>query len=472
MVDAPRLPEASPQTVAAPGGPKAPQKTIAAPAPLPRASLIPGLRPKAPAAVEPVVPRPPAPVVSGKPAPPGSQTVMAKKPTPLPVAAAQAPTAPTESASSVACRACSTPNPAGMNFCKMCGSTLRQGGQLAARAALPSPLAAVVGKPRTSTSSPSTSSPSTPVSPAKADAPQRSCPSCGGMTPSAFAFCQHCGSKVGVVDAAEVAIADTLTDDSSQAEPRPAAHGETDELIVPLVKKRSPDSQKTPPVVTDDFAPAYGRLVTVLRDGSDGEVYDLTDDLVDIGRTEGQLLFADDAFLAGRHVRLERRAAAVVLLPLDTTNGVYVRVRQGEVVRLRHGDQLLCGKEVLRFEVLEPEERAQLPAMQHGVRLFGSPMRAPWARLLQMVQAGVASDVYHLVPSEVILGREEGDLRFPDDEFMSRRHARIASRDGTFELVDEGSSNGTYIRLRGERVLEAGDRLRLGDQLFRYEPMP
>jgi pSer/pThr/pTyr-binding forkhead associated (FHA) protein len=303
------------------------------------------------------------------------------------------------------------------------------------------------------------------------------CPSCGGQTPGAFAFCQHCGAKVGILTTAEVAVADTLA----------ATDGEE---IVPLVKKRSSDPgappqpqsyvELSPEPEGDEHADAsvdlsahrvYARLITVLRDGTDGEIYLLADDLVDVGRSEGQLLFADDAFLAARHVRFERRAGAVVLLPLDTTNGVYVRVRQGETVSLRHGDQLLLGKEVLRFEVLEPEERAQLPAIQHGVRLFGSPMRSPWARLMQMVQLGVARDVYHLVPPEVVLGREEGDVRFPDDEFMSRRHARIANRDGKFELSDEGSSNGTYIRLRGERLLRAGDRLRLGDQLFRYEPV-
>src|SRR5262249_47964615 len=191
----------------------------------------------------------------------------------------------------------------------------------------------------------------------------------------------------------------------------------------------------------------------------------------DIGRTEGQLRFPEDAFLAGRHCRLERRGTTVVVLAIDAVNGVYVRVRPGEVVALRHGDQLLCGKQVLRFEGLEPEEARPPSAIQHGVRLSGSPPRSPWARLLQVMQSGVAQDVYHLVPLEVVLGREDGDLRFPDDEFMSRRHARIANRDARFELSDEGSSNGTFIRLRGERALRAGDRLRLGDRLFRYEPI-
>jgi pSer/pThr/pTyr-binding forkhead associated (FHA) protein len=305
------------------------------------------------------------------------------------------------------------------------------------------------------------------------------------MTPAAFAFCQHCGLKVGVVD--EVAVADTLaTGGAADTVPDEVIHLTRPRASEPsgyleITTETGGEAWEGEPadagpeplaVVGSGAAPApsaFGQLVALQRDGSDGELHQLVDDVIDIGRSEGQLIIADDAFLAARHLRLERRADAVVLIPLDPINGVYVRVRPGEVVPLRHGDFLLFGKEVLRFEVLEPEERAQLPAIQHGVRLFGSPMRLPWARLMQFVQSGVARDVYHLAPAEVVLGREEGDLRFPDDEFMSRRHARIVNRDGHFELTDEGSSNGTYIRLRGERVLESGDRLRLGDQLFRYQ---
>jgi hypothetical protein len=151
-------------------------------------------------------------------------------------------------------------------------------------------------------------------------------------------------------------------------------------------------------------------------------------------------------------------------------NGVYFRLRPGEAHAIVDGDHILIGKEVLRFEVVEPEERAQGTAVQHGVRLFGSPVRSPWGRLRQIVQSGVARDVYHLGAAEVILGREDGDLRFTDDEFMSRRHARISNSDGRFEIADLESSNGTFVRVRGDRALKKGDVFRVGDQLFRFEP--
>ena len=72
---------------------------------------------------------------------------------------------------------------------------------------------------------------------------------------------------------------------------------------------------------------------------------------------------------------------------------------------------------------------------------------------------------------ETVIGREQGDLVFTDDPFMSRRHAAVtidrASR--RFVLRDLGSSNGTAVRFRGERALRAGDQFRVGRHLFRFE---
>jgi pSer/pThr/pTyr-binding forkhead associated (FHA) protein len=64
-----------------------------------------------------------------------------------------------------------------------------------------------------------------------------------------------------------------------------------------------------------------------------------------------------------------------------------------------------------------------------------------------------------------------GDIVFTNDPFMSRRHAAIA-RDpasGTFTLRDLGSSNGTYLAIRGEREIAQGDHVRIGQHLFRLD---
>jgi hypothetical protein len=74
---------------------------------------------------------------------------------------------------------------------------------------------------------------------------------------------------------------------------------------------------------------------------------------------------------------------------------------------------------------------------------------------------------------ETVLGRESGDVVFTEDPFLSRRHAAIRAlgRDGNlvpapaasakpeiakFALVDLGSSNGTFLRIRNEIELLQG----------------
>jgi pSer/pThr/pTyr-binding forkhead associated (FHA) protein len=89
---------------------------------------------------------------------------------------------------------------------------------------------------------------------------------------------------------------------------------------------------------------------------------------------------------------------------------------------------------------------------------------------------GVTRDVYYLGKRETILGRESGDIIFAEDPFLSRRHASIVVHQGSgeaskrsFALSDFGSSNGTFLQIRGEVPLESGSEFRVGQQLFRVE---
>jgi len=208
------------------------------------------------------------------------------------------------------------------------------------------------------------------------------------------------------------------------------------------------------------------RLVAVRRDGSDGESYPLAGEQVDIGRSEGDLHF-DDPHLAPRHARITVRAGQHVITPLENRNGVYRRI--GQVVELVDGNLLLVGKQILRFEFLSDAEKTLRPAVEHGVVLFGTPLKAPWGRLRQLTSAGTSRDMFHLSRSDLVIGREQGDIVFSDDEFMSRRHALLQFRNGNALLSDLGSSNGTFVRLTGQHPLAPGEMIRLGDELLRFE---
>ena len=65
------------------------------------------------------------------------------------------------------------------------------------------------------------------------------------------------------------------------------------------------------------------------------------------------------------------------------------------------------------------------------------------------------------------LGRERGDVLFPEDGYVSGLHGRLTCEGGRVTLTDLGSSNGSFIRLTEETELESGDVLLMGQQLFR-----
>jgi pSer/pThr/pTyr-binding forkhead associated (FHA) protein/ketosteroid isomerase-like protein len=71
-----------------------------------------------------------------------------------------------------------------------------------------------------------------------------------------------------------------------------------------------------------------------------------------------------------------------------------------------------------------------------------------------------------LTGDEVTLGRDPANAIAINDRGMSRRHARIYSQAGTYILQDLGSTNGTFVNgemLQGERILQAGDSIALGE---------
>ncbi|HXU03213.1 MAG TPA: FHA domain-containing protein [Polyangia bacterium] len=304
------------------------------------------------------------------------------------------------------------------------------------------------------------------------------CGRCGNLNAGDVLFCQYCGTRLVEQRLPEVA----------SVSPNPTSNRSTDRLIeqsahaasLPAHVAPSPLQMPMPaPMQMPMHQPALPaavrivpnqqtgfRLVVVHRDGTDGITYNLLGDQIDIGRTEGDLLF-EDPHLAPRHARIVASLTGRVLTPLETRNGVYVRLRGP--VDLQDGDYLLMGKQVLRFETVSEPERNVRPALEHGVVVFGTPVRPPWARLRQITPAGVGRDIFHLARPDMVLGREIGDIIFSEDEFMSRRHAQVSYRNGRGHLEDLGSSNGTFLRLRGPHGLASGDLIRLGDELLRFE---
>ena len=214
-------------------------------------------------------------------------------------------------------------------------------------------------------------------------------------------------------------------------------------------------------------------LAMLAPDGSVARFILLESERVDIGRLVGEVVLPDDVYLSERHARFTHRTvgatAVTSVRDLDSLNGVYLRVR--ELAELRDGDWLLAGLELLKFEQVAPDSCAGQPIQVSGCSLFGSAISPRYARLSEMTSDGMPRSVFVIGRDETILGREVGDIVFTDDPFMSRRHAALTRNPatGVFTLKDLDSSNGTFLRVRGKVELKAGDHLRIGQQLFRYD---
>jgi pSer/pThr/pTyr-binding forkhead associated (FHA) protein len=78
---------------------------------------------------------------------------------------------------------------------------------------------------------------------------------------------------------------------------------------------------------------------------------------------------------------------------------------------------------------------------------------------------------FALNAQEHIVGRQ-GHLTFPEDRFVSPRHANLFYRDGKLVVRDEGSLNGVYVRVRGGVDIQPGDTFLAGEQVFRVDPTP
>ncbi|MDX2051572.1 MAG: FHA domain-containing protein [Polyangiaceae bacterium] len=215
--------------------------------------------------------------------------------------------------------------------------------------------------------------------------------------------------------------------------------------------------------------PSPGHLVVIAQDGSPGISYPLSTPATEIGRTQGNVVLPNDPYISPLHARITYRNQRFWVEDLGSENGIYLRLTSEQ--ELVAGDLVLVGLEVLRFEVVDPQERTLTPAARQGAQIFGSPVCARYARLTQQTMEAVTRDVYYLTREETIIGRESGDIVFTGDPYMSRRHARIlrGSESGPFVLKDLGSSNGTYLRIRGETELSNRDYIRVGQHLFRLE---
>ena len=100
---------------------------------------------------------------------------------------------------------------------------------------------------------------------------------------------------------------------------------------------------------------------------------------------------------------------------------------------------------------------------------FGAMQAQGRAKLVLIKGDGMDGISYQLAGSEHIAGRSEGAILFPEDPFLSPKHANFTYKDGLLYVSDLGSTNGVFKRIREPVEMDSGSVFLVGEQLLQVE---
>ncbi|MDK2973002.1 MAG: hypothetical protein PWP23_2757 [Candidatus Sumerlaeota bacterium] len=235
----------------------------------------------------------------------------------------------------------------------------------------------------------------------------------------------------------------------------------------------------------------------------------ITQDVVSIGRARDNDIILENLSVSRNHARIRREGTQIVLVDLNSANGIFVngvRVSRAELV---DGDIVSIGKHRLHFfeqsqvssvgpgaaiaadpalqseaaPPLRSKRRKSVTAVPMGTPvpdLESAPAAAAPAAnetadadLFRRVEAGEliavlevkhgrqAGEAFRLPIGECVIGRHNCAVRLHDPA-TARQHARISMENPRFLLRDLGSWQGTTVN--GEKVREKS--LHPGDEIF------
>jgi pSer/pThr/pTyr-binding forkhead associated (FHA) protein len=326
------------------------------------------------------------------------------------------------------CDACSALTPIGVPQCARCGQPV-----------------ALDPRPRR------TSKPSSPnngsSTQAQAPAPGGvTCTKCGTNVPPNFKFCQICGTRVSAPSRGEFVDVETRVGPRTPQTPAGAKPGRSTLFFGGAMQS------------------ARAKLTLIRGDGEDGVSFTLagTDHLA--GRGECPISFPDDPYLSPMHCNFRYANGQLVVRDEGSLNGVYVRI--SGTARIEAGTTILVGEQVLS---VSPARGFDDVPDAEGTYFSASMLRPATLEIVQQLRGGSSGWVYRPDSETVSIGRESNDINFPEDPFISGRHAQLQISGGALTVTDLGSRNGTFVRVTGERVLKHGDYVFLGQQLLRVE---
>lgn len=196
------------------------------------------------------------------------------------------------------------------------------------------------------------------------------------------------------------------------------------------------------------------KLDHMRSDGSIGQEFEIGDQ-ISIGRSEGEVTFASDIAMSPLHARVTVRGAQPYVE--ECSDGpVFYSIK--EAYGLQDGDVVRIGSQLFEFHSPKPASPDRPAASE-----------PPPAELISIRNRGTS---YPIGADGATIGRASCTYVFEDDTLMSRTHAKIFLRAGTYFVEDLASRNGTFLRVRGKVPVPPGTTFLIGGQMFKLSVRP
>jgi pSer/pThr/pTyr-binding forkhead associated (FHA) protein len=209
-------------------------------------------------------------------------------------------------------------------------------------------------------------------------------------------------------------------------------------------------------------APSKFALV-VISGSSTGQRFRLSVQGCQVGRSRGAMLFPDDPFISPLHAAFSIREGRLHVRDEGSASGVLVTVHQE---LLPPGTLFAAGNHLFRYAgSLEP-----VPPVSGRPVVYGAPLPQALYLVEEVLVGGRAGRAVVTHGPLLTIGQSLCDLSFPNEEGMASRHCELTPTPAGATLRDLSGGLGTYVHLAGgERALNPGDRVRIGDQILQVE---
>ncbi len=210
-----------------------------------------------------------------------------------------------------------------------------------------------------------------------------------------------------------------------------------------------PVNKKDLPQISIASSSAKARLSQLNLEGQVDNSYGIDDLGLKVNCSNGNVC-TGEIDSSEPHVIFRTDNDLVIMTTPNTDKQVFVRIPPKQPVEIQPGKLLRFGQQLMLFET----EASLFPGA--------------WGQVTN-ISADGSEDIYPLENNEVIFGRNNGDIVFPEDQHASGSHLRLyKDKDKTF-LFDLESTNGTYLQLEGSYQTNNNDIFLIGKKIYRAD---